>query len=113
LKTFCHSKGCHLFYTKEGSIPGEFQGCVSASDVLREKKERGLKMRENDFPFWAIEAYKTSERSFDKANAEYQESRKEGEPDESLSLDQGGDTSTFDNVMESLGIKNQSKAVKP
>ncbi len=111
LKTHCNAEKCKFFYTKESSTPAEFKGCLHAALKLQEKAKRKTELHESDFPFWAIMAYEANERAFEKAEAEYNETRIKPQTDDSASIDKTGDSDVFGNIDDELGIsKAQEKS---
>lgn len=97
IEDHCNESDCKFFYTKDGTIPDEFLALHQAAMILLERDKKGLEKREDSFPFWAIEGYKVDGRAFDRAEADYNESRNkpEGEENDALGMDKPGDTDVF------------------
>lgn len=106
---WCQSDRCKLYYTKTGIVPAEYLGLLSAANILSERAKRGLRLFEKSYPFWAIEAYKANERTFEKAESEYSAKMNEPETDDSLGLNNGGDSDAFAAVEQQMGIVPKQK----
>lgn len=99
IEIHCKPDICKLFYTKEGAIPAEFLGLLQAANIFGEKNRCGLEKFELEYPFWAVEAYKSNERTYGKAEAESNAKQsKTGDEDDSLAIDKGGDSDAFGNI---------------
>jgi hypothetical protein len=115
LENYCHDRegGCELYFTKAGSTPLKFRGCLNAASVWRARQKGGLSMQEDLMPFWAEKAYLIGLHVFAQVENELNEEAMEsdGKPKSEFQITSPGDSGAFADIFAYLQQK-QAQASK-
>lgn len=101
-------RGCKFYYTKQNTTPIQFRGFVQAFYLLRGREKRGQDLRENDFPYWAIQAYEIGSNVFSQVEAEEMDTDESDNPNNSLKIGKG-DSGAFELINEQVQEHSKMK----